>query len=180
MENDRLDATNPYAPPASDVNATKPEELVTGELAERGTRFKSHLVDILLNLAAAIPGTVVAVQKGVVGQGNVAHYRAIASTLPGIVSILASLTVIGFQAYLVATTGQSIAKKLFRIKIVKVSGAAVGFVSGVLLRHWLLLLLVQIPFVGSALALIDALFIFRENRRCLHDYVAGTKVVQLR
>jgi hypothetical protein len=28
-------------------------------------------------------------------------------------------------------------------------------------------------------ALADALFIFRENRKCIHDDLAGTKVIQI-
>jgi uncharacterized RDD family membrane protein YckC len=52
----------------------------------------------------------------------------------GAVSGIAWLGVLLLQAYLVTTTGQSIAKRWFRIKIVKVDGSPVNFVSGVLLR----------------------------------------------
>jgi uncharacterized RDD family membrane protein YckC len=33
--------------------------------------------------------------------------------------------------------------------------------------------------VNLILPLLDALFIFRQDRRCIHDLIAGTKVVQL-
>jgi len=36
----------------------------------------------------------------------------------------------------------------------------------------------SIPFIGGFLALIDILFIFREDRRCVHDMIAGTVVVE--
>jgi uncharacterized RDD family membrane protein YckC len=58
-------------------------------------------------------------------------------------------------------------------------GAPVNFVSGVLLRNWLMMLLQQMPVVNLILPLLDALFIFREDRRCIHDLIAGTKVIQL-
>jgi uncharacterized RDD family membrane protein YckC len=44
-----------------------------------------------------------------------------------------------------------------------------------------LLVVSHVPVVHSmvvpALTSIDALFIFRRDRRCLHDLVAGTKVI---
>ena len=35
----------------------------------------------------------------------------------------------------------------------------------------------HIPIVGGFVGLIDALFIFGSEKRCLHDYIAGTIVV---
>ncbi|MBI3550843.1 MAG: RDD family protein [Elusimicrobia bacterium] len=70
-----------------------------------------------------------------------------------------------------------------------------GFVANVLLRAWLNGLLafissviVMLPVIllgGPSVvlpvyALVDALFIFREDRRCLHDFLAGTRVVMTR
>jgi hypothetical protein len=34
-----------------------------------------------------------------------------------------------------------------------------------------------IPLAGNAFSLIDALFIFRQDRRCIHDMIASTRVV---
>ncbi|MBD3392455.1 MAG: hypothetical protein GF418_10265 [Chitinivibrionales bacterium] len=34
-----------------------------------------------------------------------------------------------------------------------------------------------IPILGSLFALINVLFVFREDHRCIHDLIAGTKVV---
>jgi uncharacterized RDD family membrane protein YckC len=31
---------------------------------------------------------------------------------------------------------------------------------------------------GNALGTLDALFVFRRDKRCLHDLIAGTKVVR--
>ena len=49
-----------------------------------------------------------------------------------------------------------------------------GFVSNVLLRVIVNTVLSLIPFY----TLVDILLIFREDRRCIHDMIAGTKVVQ--
>jgi hypothetical protein len=36
-----------------------------------------------------------------------------------------------------------------------------------------------IPVAGNSIPMIDALMIFRENRHCLHDDFAGTKVIKV-
>ena len=35
----------------------------------------------------------------------------------------------------------------------------------------------QIPILGVVVGLLNPLLIFRADRRCLHDHIAGTKVV---
>lgn len=82
------------------------------------------------------------------------------------------------QWYLVATTGQTLGKKLFGIKIVMVDGSPVGFWTGVVLRDWAIGFLGALPFVGGIIGLADALYIFHADRRCLHDRIAGTIVVR--
>lgn len=77
------------------------------------------------------------------------------------------------QWNLIATRGQSLGKMLLFIRIVNVNGEIPGFISGVILRNWLRAALSTIPLFG----LIDVLFIFTESRRCIHDYLAGTRVV---
>jgi len=36
-----------------------------------------------------------------------------------------------------------------------------------------------IPYAGSFVALLDVLFIFRRDQRCIHDHLAGTVVVKI-
>jgi uncharacterized RDD family membrane protein YckC len=45
------------------------------------------------------------------------------------------------------------------------------------LRNVVNLLISTIPFVGWIYAIVDVLFIFSENKQCLHDKIAGTIVV---
>ncbi len=180
MEPSRPQGDNPYAPPTSDVNAGQAPAPAEGQLAERGTRLVAAMVDGLLYVVAALPAIIAAMSSGALGEGgSTAMFRAFGSSALGLVSAAAWVGLIIYQAYLVTTTGQSIAKKLFKIKIVKVDGSPVRFVSGVLLRNWLMMVLQQIPGVNAVLPLADALFIFRRDRRCIHDLIAGTKVVQL-
>jgi len=172
---------NPYAPPASDVNAGNVAPATEGELAERGTRLVAKMLDGLMAAALMLPAIVTAVQSDIYRGGySLAFFRSFVGTAVGMVSGAAWLGLLVFQAYLIATTGQSLGKRWMRIKIVRLDDRPVNFATGVLLRHWLFVLLQYIPAVGSIIGSFDLLFIFRRDRRCIHDFVAGTKVVQLK
>ena len=78
------------------------------------------------------------------------------------------------QAYYLTTQGQTIAKKWLKIRIVDAeTHELAGFAKSVLLRSILNAVFCLVPLYG----LVDALFIFREDRRCVHDLLAGTIVV---
>jgi len=71
--------------------------------------------------------------------------------------------------------GQTIGKKIVNIRIVSVeTGQNAGIVRSWVLRTWVNSLLWMIPIY----ALMDILFIFRQDRRCIHDLIAGTRVVK--
>jgi uncharacterized RDD family membrane protein YckC len=77
------------------------------------------------------------------------------------------------QWNLIATRGQSIGKILLWIRIINCRGNAPGFIQGVILRDWLRMALSFIPFFS----IVDAALILTESKRCIHDYIAGTRVV---
>jgi uncharacterized RDD family membrane protein YckC/DNA-directed RNA polymerase subunit RPC12/RpoP len=79
------------------------------------------------------------------------------------------------QWNLIASRGQSLGKMLLGMKIVDRQGGNPGFLAGVVLRNWLRFFLSFIPFFGF----IDWVVIFGESRRCIHDYLAGTHVVDV-
>ena len=111
-----------------------------------------------------------------VGAGIVVAIVFAASTLLGFLSLLvAGVGMPIVQIALLSRDGQTIGKRLLKIKVVRVdSGRNGGFVSNVLLRAVVngLLSLTVVYFV------VDVLFIFFGNRLCLHDYIAGTRVVR--
>lgn len=98
---------------------------------------------------------------------------------PGLGRSLVMLGALAFsiyQVFLLSMQGQTIGKKLMGIRIVRYTdGSNPGFFRSVLLRAWVPNVVSVIPLVG----LIDTLFIFGKERRCLHDYLAGTKVVEV-
>jgi uncharacterized RDD family membrane protein YckC len=171
---------NPYAPPAVDVNAPPVTSTVGPRLAERRTRLGSAMLDGLLYMLAFIPGMVHGFTSGALKptQGREPSTLWWLGAHPlQLVTIAAWIVLMCVQAYLVATTGQSIGKRLTGIRIVKLDDSPVGFVDGVLLRGWLFGAIGWIPKLGGVFGLVDLLLIFRKDRRCAHDLVAKTKVI---
>lgn len=79
--------------------------------------------------------------------------------------------------YLIAN-GQTIGKKVLEIKIVDLNGNVPVFQPQLLIRYAVFVLPGQVPFVGQLFSLINVLFIFSAEKRCIHDLVAKTKVVK--
>jgi uncharacterized RDD family membrane protein YckC len=94
------------------------------------------------------------------------------SMLPGAIILIAVTT------WLVVRNGQTIGKKLLGIKVVRTSGAKAGLGRIFWLRNVIINVVGLIPIVGALVALADALLIFRESRKCLHDQIADTIVIK--
>lgn len=85
------------------------------------------------------------------------------------------------QAVMLGRTGQTIGKKALGVRVVRhADGGNPGFFKAVVLRYWLNAVLSMVPLFGGLYALIDPLLIFSRDRRCLHDHLAGTKVIKTR
>jgi len=85
---------------------------------------------------------------------------------------------LAINAYLLAKDGQTVGKKLVGTRIVANADEQIlsfGRVFG--LRYPPLSLISQIRLVGSLFCLVNVLFIFRKDKRCIHDLIAGSKVV---
>jgi uncharacterized RDD family membrane protein YckC len=181
--------TNPYSPPESDIgSAGAAPGTTTIDLATRSSRFGGAFVDGLIYLAAFAPVffglfTAAMAQGAPVARGarpaGFAMFAA-AGTL-GLVSGALILALMGVQWTLLTKRGQTIGKIAAGTRVVMLDGSPAPFGRVVALRAWPLLILRYVPLLarsfGPLLWLIDVLFIFRADRRCLHDLVAGTKVV---
>ena len=65
-----------------------------------------------------------------------------------------------------------------KIRIVDVAdGTNPGFARTFLVRGVVTGLIGSIPGVGPLFAILNVLFIFRDDRRCIHDHIARTVVV---
>ena len=161
---------SPFSPPKADLEGT-PADASGQALARRGTRLTASFLDGLITL----PGIVLATLAVTLGRGN--GERGVGFTI-GVVLAGLWIVAIGIvQIYLLSTRGQSIGKRWMKIRIVKLDGSNPGFVGAVLLRVFVNGLISAIPYLGSVYALVDLLFIFRQDQRCVHDLIAGTRVI---
>ncbi len=91
---------------------------------------------------------------------------------------------VGFIVFLVVqgvplnATGQTWGKRITGIKIVDLAGNKPPFGKLIGLRYLPVGVASNIPFIGPIISIVNVLLIFRGDRRCGHDLIAGTRVVQ--
>ncbi|HIC35962.1 MAG TPA: RDD family protein [Gammaproteobacteria bacterium] len=144
------------------------------ELAGRGRRLGAYLIDSII--AGIVLAVVAYLNLGIsfadITRDPMTQQMPIAGSIGFLVIFMA------INSYLLVTKGQTLGKRMLGIRIVDaVSNGAATAVKLLGLRYVLVLLVMAIPMIGQALGLIDVLFIFRSDRRCVHDLLAGTKVV---
>lgn len=175
-----MEEQNPYAPPQS---SPIPEPGLTPEgtldLADRGSRFAGALIDGIIGIVIVILAGIGIWATGLFSHINDPLLLAEDILFMLVVSIagMAVFILINYQPW--ATRGQSIGKMAVGIKIVRSDGspASIGRIIGH--RYLALSMMGLVPFVGSILPLIDSLLIFRQERNCLHDDIADTRVVRV-
>lgn len=170
---------NPYEAPRASVDVDSDTD-TRHDLASRWRRLGAAIVDGLLVGMTSIPGKLAAgaavVQCGVnVGQPA---FRPDDTSPPGVMSTALFVALLALQSFLIVTRGQSLGKRVLGIRIARMDGGLPTFLKGVVLRTWLPVFLTLVP-LGSFLVIADVLFIFGRGKRCLHDLVAGTKVVEV-
>ena len=94
------------------------------------------------------------------------------------------MSVIGQSVYLLLNGkllykyGQTIGKRYIEIKIVTLDGNLPSIRESYVLRNLVVNCLNLIPLIGRFVSFVDVVFIFRKDRRCIHDLIAGTKVIE--
>ena len=159
---------NPYAAPASEVRDVEAKIRLGG----RGERLGAVLIDGLIILSIMLPamyfgGYFSGIMKGVT--------PAFGTQL--LWALIGFTVMVAIQGYPLAQSGQTWGKKLLKLKIVNLDGSQPDFLRLIGLRYGSTQLISLIPVVGSFYGLVDSLFIFRADKRCLHDLLAGTRVV---
>ncbi|WP_035052057.1 RDD family protein [Andreprevotia chitinilytica] len=160
---------NPYAPTQTDLEESADGELT---LASRGNRFAAALIDGLIGFALVAPYFWFAGIWAAAAQGQQPPFSQLL--------LIGAFGFVGFvlvHGYLLNRYGQTVGKRVLKIKIVTLDGEKPEFLPLIAKRYLIIHLCGLIPFVGKLASLIDVMFIFRGNRRCLHDLIAGTIVV---
>jgi len=164
--------TNPYAPPQAIV-ADIAEPIDRLVLADRGTRLGAAILDGIIFAGMVYLPLVLTLMPG--GAAGPEGDGDGALALIGV-----SLAAIGLVAWIwltvryVLRNGQSIAKKMTKIKVVRRDGSPVNLGRIFWMRNVANTILSIIPLYG----LIEILFIFSESRQCIHDKLADTIVVR--
>ena len=162
--------SNPYSAPAAAVADIAPAG--TQELAGRGMRLLAVIIDTIILMVILIP---MMVASGYfTGMMSGARPALGTQLMWGAFSIVLFVLV---QGYPLSQSAQTWGKKLLKMKIVHLDGSQPSL--GVLLgqRYVPVQVAGQVPFIGWLLSLVDVLFIFGQERRCIHDLIAGTRVV---
>lgn len=143
------------------------------KLADRGKRLGGALIDGIIAVVVILPIMYVA---GVFDRIQEGQQMSITQT---VVFFFVGLAVyLAINGVLLVKHGQTVGKKVVGTRIVSnETGKILPLGKIVGLRILPLSLINQIPAVGSIFGLVNALFIFRQDKRCIHDLIAGTVVV---
>jgi uncharacterized RDD family membrane protein YckC len=161
-----LPTYNPYAAPVARLSDA-PVQVV--QLASRGSRLGAYLLDIF---SVGLLGIVAAVVMPTFAQVN-------SGEMPyGVVAILGlgGLALLILNIVLLHKNGQTIGKRLVGIKVIQIDGNRCEL--------WRFFFLRALPtgLINSVLSVIgmilDSVFIFGQEQRCLHDLIANTIVIQ--
>jgi uncharacterized RDD family membrane protein YckC len=194
-----MDPSNPYAAPADPDAPARPaagpdippELVLASRLARLGGAVVDAIFDWLLRLGSVV-GASLFFKVATPSYGL--HYRY--QTLEVLGFCGASLVIFGVQGAFLVRRGQSLGKFVMRTRIVRPDGTPTDLLRGLLVRSLpaslfpLSLLLghlspryeqhfmpaIQVSWMIACT--LDVLLIFGPNRRCGHDYLAGTLVVR--
>ena len=149
-----------------------PANEVPSNLASRWKRLGGAMIDSVIAMVIVIPIMLVtgSLQRAFGGE-KMTVSEQVGFFVVGWVAFLV------LNGYLLFTRGQTIGKAAVKTKIVDLSGNIPNFGKLLVLRYLVLGLVGQIPFIGSLAGLVNVLFIFGKKRRCVHDYMAGTIVI---
>lgn len=166
---------NPYTSPTTDPTVVSP---VSGQLqlATPSDRFLGAFIDGLVGFAISIPFWGVLFLTGVIRDMDDIETINIGYTV--LFTIFYFIVFISIQWKFLNATGQTIGKKVAKTRIVTMDGKKPPIGDLVGKRYAFVSVISIIPVVGGVLSLVDALMVFKSDRRCLHDLVAGTQVVK--
>ena len=166
-----MTTSNPYAPPTADVHDIH-DLSAPIELADPGTRLAAFIIDSLIVLGMWYLPVVIAVAIG----GGFSGGEPVAEIV--LIGVLVGAIGFGIWCWLtiryVLANGQSIAKRMLGIKVVRSDGSPASLGRIFWLRNVVNGFLSIIP----VYQIVDWLFIFGEPRQCLHDKLADTIVIK--
>lgn len=157
------------------------------QLADRLVRLGAWFIDNVIAFLLMLPGAIVLGASVILSllrnQGDFSGIDMGRLLLGSLLLGVGGLVLLIVQVWLLTTRGQTIGKRILGIRIVGyLDNENAGFVRAVLLRAVVpgivSFVLGFLPPLGFIFFLVDSCFIFRADQRCVHDLIAGTKVVK--
>ncbi len=168
---------SPYQPPSADElpQSIGDRDPTASRRASLGQRFVAAMLDGLVSLVVLGPL-----------EYKAGMFDGFPKVRPPTFAENALWAAVGFgvwfaiQGYFLSKSAQTIGKRVMGIRILNAAnGEPAPLLKIVFVRYLPISMLVLIPKVGPLLSLVDVLFIFRRNRRCLHDQLADTVVMKV-
>ena len=159
-----------YNPPESNLEVGSSDGSI---LASRWSRLWASLIDVLTVIPITIPlyyftGGFDGISQGV--EPSVSYLL--------VMFLISTAIFLAIHGKIMLRDGQTWGKKAQNIKIVTIDGEHADL-AVLAKRYGFYWGVSQIPVVGQLLSMVNILFIFTKSKRCLHDHVGGTKVVQV-
>jgi uncharacterized RDD family membrane protein YckC len=164
---------NPYAPPAA------PVQDIVGVIdervpADRLIRLGASILDgIIFGALVYLPFFFGLLMMSSAGSES----RGVGLAIAVMIGLAGLVIWSWFTIRYVRANGQSIAKRMLGIKVVRSNGEPASLGRIFLLRNLVNAVIGAIPFVGIVYGIVDVLFIFSDTRQCLHDKIADTIVI---
>jgi uncharacterized RDD family membrane protein YckC len=155
------------------------------EAASRGSRLGAKVLDWITALLPLVlaGGVAIALVPAFLLTHRAEAWTALRDS--ALLGILALAMMLGYVALAVWNAvwlhryGQTIGKRLLGIRIVRGDGSRASLGRIFALRYLPMALLGGLTgHPGGLVKLVDVLCIFRDDRRCLHDLIADTRVVR--
>lgn len=145
------------------------------QLAGRWARLGAALVDGVL---VGVAGLAIVIPSGLMARAMQQDPTAILWQ-----SVIGMALYALLNGWLLASSGQTVGKRLLHVRIVDHQTRQIVPVWNSLALRYLLFAgvpaLLLSPTLAAGVQLLNVVFIFGKNRRCVHDLVAGTIVVRV-
>lgn len=175
-------SNNQYAPPQSEVADLAPLERSGVTKASRASRLGAALIDGFIFSLPFAPAYIAAIGSTMHSGRHMTVLSLWGAVIATGARFYVALTVDAVLCIVVAVmvhrNAQSIGKRLCGIKVARTDGSRATLARIFWLRNVVNYLIRFVPLLGPLYGLVDILMIFGDQRRCCHDYIADTIVIQ--
>lgn len=168
-------SVEPEPPPSLDdleSQLATVERVLGDNLASRWQRLGGALVDVVVIVAIVLP---IYAATGIIGGSAGTTMDTFEAKI--VLFLFGQCLFLMLNGYTLYSRGQTIGKIACGTRIVDGQGCVPSFGAVYLIRHLVPTFVGLIPVLGGFIAFFDILPIFGSRKRCIHDYLAGTWVV---